>query len=345
MAHPAPGLGNEHGSFVFLPLLPWSKPSFQCGQWALSLSETDVYAYVAQAINPAGRPIQSGSKIAIQDVWEAASRGRDVLVNGQVFFKATCEASAWHYAALIEQLRRTQVAEVSAAIAAALRHALDPQAVQLRVADLQKHLAWLRAEGCVLFFLMMVAFSASLFVPAIAAYQLMILIAIAACMIDIVRRFYAAHCTLMPAAHLRRLGSMATMILMPPAAIRASDFLGRQLLAEFHPLAVAAALCPRDEFRRFAREVILDLLYPIMPICPSKDEVDQIIESDFRQQLLVSVTSMVRNSSEDPEGIIKPPQPDDPSCVAYCPRCERQFYATAGACDECGGIPLTPFAQ
>src|SRR5205085_10268815 len=78
-----------------------------------------------------------------------------------------------------------------------------------------------------------------------------------------------------------------TMLLAAPSAIRAQDILGRPLLEEFHPLAVAKALCRRVEFDRFARVAIRDLHFPILPIVPPAIcEAAAEVEKGFREMIV-----------------------------------------------------------
>ena len=62
-----------------------------------------------------------------------------------------------------------------------------------------------------------------------------------------------------------------TMLLAPPAAIRAPDLLARHLLQNFHPLAVAQVLCSPGGFKSVARQALLDLRYPLLPVCPTNE--------------------------------------------------------------------------
>ena len=61
------------------------------------------------------------------------------------------------------------------------------------------------------------------------------------------------------------------MILAHPVAVRAEDTVTRDLIATYHPLAVAQVICPRSTFLRFARRILRDAQFPILPVCPTQE--------------------------------------------------------------------------
>jgi hypothetical protein len=126
-------------------------------------------------------------------------------------------------------------------------------------------------------------------------------------------------------------------------AIRAPDILARHLLENFHPLALARVLCPRESFEEFARQVLLDSRYPLFPVSPKSDPAAVAAEQWFRDAAMNAVEKYVASAGLQPVGLTAPPLPAEPANRSYCARCGAQFVMTEGSCADCGGRPLQPF--
>jgi hypothetical protein len=155
--------------------------------------------------------------------------------------------------------------------------------------------------------------------------------------------FRRAHAALHPGADEERFKPFLTMLLAPPTAIRAPDILARHLLENFHPLALARVLCPRESFEEFARQVLLDSRYPLFPVSPKSDPAAVAAEQWFRDAAMNAVEKYVASAGLQPVGLTAPPLPAEPANRSYCARCGAQFVMTEGSCADCGGRPLQPF--
>ena len=80
--------------------------------------------------------------------------------------------------------------------------------------------------------------------------------------------FIRLHKLYYPSLVLDRRMRLFMMVLVPPALIRAVDYVSLGLIAKHHPLAAANVLSDRPSFMRFARALLLDLRFPKLPICP-----------------------------------------------------------------------------
>jgi hypothetical protein len=106
---------------------------------------------------------------------------------------------------------------------------------------------------------------------------------------------------------------------------------------------VARELCPEDRFRAFARAVLLELCYPAKPVCPRGEPQAEATERSSRELLRKELERFLVAEAVSPGDLLKPPERADYSCQAYCPRCEAQFTASTGVCEDCGGLALLPF--
>src|SRR5690606_24264837 len=83
--------------------------------------------------------------------------------------------------------------------------------------------------------------------------------------------FFRSHRRLAPSERGDRARRTFTVALSPLEALRAAEILGRDLHAEFHPLAVGSVVLARPEFERFAERVLRDAYHPMPPVCPNED--------------------------------------------------------------------------
>src|SRR5262249_34562369 len=126
---------------------------------------------------------------------------------------------------------------------------------------------------------------------------------------------------------------------------RASDLLGRRLLESYHPLAVTAVFCSPAEHNRLARQVLLDLQYPLPPEGPSNEARVLTALAWFRGLLREETEKVLARAGLDRTELLQPPAPIEPANRTYCPRCGAQFILTEGTCAECGGRPLQAFSS
>ncbi|MDP6848177.1 MAG: hypothetical protein QGI24_05260, partial [Kiritimatiellia bacterium] len=130
-------------------------------------------------------------------------------------------------------------------------------------------------------------------------------------------------------------------LLCPPMAIRALDVVSKQVLARFHPLAVAQCLCPHQSTTEFARGLLLDLRYPLVHDGLSAEikEVDQW----YRDRTGDLFRAFLEEGGMDVESLLCPPAQLDKSSRSYCPRCRCIYTLVNGTCTDCRGVELVPF--
>jgi hypothetical protein len=150
---------------------------------------------------------------------------------------------------------------------------------------------------------------------------------------------------LYPSAEDERFTHTLTVALSPPNAIRACDSLSRPLFESFHPLALAKVFLPASGFHQFAREVLLDIRHPALPVCPVNDPTAGATELFARSALRQAVERFLKKHGIDPYELCRPPTPTDNSCRAFCPRCGAQFTTLEATCADCGGLKLAAFGK
>jgi hypothetical protein len=110
----------------------------------------------------------------------------------------------------------------------------------------------------------------------------------------------------------------------------------------FHPLAVAAALAPREAFQRLAAHLLRDAAHPRHPACLSEDPEAQEVEAWFRGALRRRIEDLIQREGLDAAAMTAPPKPgeDDAAARRYCPRCQALYGEDTEACEDCGGVPV-----
>lgn len=327
--------------FPLPPLGQW----FLCQLWPVSLSPDGVFSDTSHALGRDMYPQRPGRFVALSDVREVQTSGRELHVNGERLATTASEASANQLAQLIGDLVKLPEEKRPAAIARALDARLHVAAVRSRLAEYSSRAAPVRYLCNNLFvwvFIVVPLMSWALgwlrTWPSLLA-GLLFLIGM------IVWRFLRAHAALFPEMKGQRREKAAMMILNPLGAIRAHDALARDALAEFHPLAVASVLCPAEEYRRLAMTLLVDLQHPLQPLFAGADPPARAAGEWFRQVEQEAVRRLFTSTGIDAAEILAPDPPLDESCRTYCPRCRCQFVLSEGQCANCGGIPLVPFAR
>ncbi|MCA9116328.1 MAG: hypothetical protein KDA79_14680 [Planctomycetaceae bacterium] len=155
--------------------------------------------------------------------------------------------------------------------------------------------------------------------------------------------FFRAHRKLYPAARSERRRRLLMLMFSPAVAMRSRDLLARPLLAGYHPLTAAAALCRPEELSRFAREELLKLKFPLAEEQPvpavARGELSQ---EECRERLVQRLEECLAAEGIDPGQLLAAPE-QDPDGRSYCPRCSRQSVEPAGHCPDCVEIELLPF--
>lgn len=132
-------------------------------------------------------------------------------------------------------------------------------------------------------------------------------------------------------------------IVSPAALMRSADVVLRDALAAWHPLAVALAVCSREEAVRLVRRELRERQHPTAIDDGGQSQVERETRRWFASTIARLVESAAVNACLTTEELFDPPVPDGDDARSFCPRCESQFTHADGSCPVCGGVPLQPF--
>jgi hypothetical protein len=129
------------------------------------------------------------------------------------------------------------------------------------------------------------------------------------------------------------------LALYPIGAVRANDYMARDLLNSFDPVALASVLASPSVVKRLARRALVRLRLAIA-------QHPAPIESGFAEYCvdqLDCLTTFLNRQNVDPLELGLRPMPSDASCRSFCPQCGAQYRMSAGCCGDCVGVELVPF--
>jgi hypothetical protein len=341
--HPGSVLGNSRGALTLANPLPPFGSVLTTSQFPVSLSPVGVFSFTAASINPDWRPHQESRWFAFADIQSVTIEGRNIELNNQLFLKAPSSSSARQLAGLIQQLKSLPVSSRDEVIQKAVQAMFDSKALQTRWRTFQSESRWLRLLGHVLFFYLFLIAPGLLWFFGLRHAGLPVVGGLLLQTVTIAMIFRRAHRALYPDGAPDRFVPFLTMLLAPPAAIRARDVLARNLAQPFHPLTVTQAFCSRAEFEALARHVLRDLSYPILPLNPSAEWEAVKIEESFRVLMGEKVRAFATQAGLKPDELVRSPARTESEQRAYCPRCHEQFIALDATCSQCGGRAVVAF--
>ncbi len=338
-------LGNERGAFAFMNPLPPFGRAYVVEPWPFSLSEDGVVNARSFSFAHEHRP--AGPTRAV--TWDALEQlGRDdatVLVNGAPF--AVC-ASRHHAEAARRALQTMMDAKAKdrgRVLDELIEAHLDPEAV---ITKTREHRAAGFSTLLAAFGLFFAVFGAVPFEVAqrgLERWQWLLTlvyawVALAAVSTWTVHRaLYGKRAERLGAARGERVAQLVMMVLAPYTALRATDKVGRNLLAGVHPIAAALALTDTRAGRDAVARALRDLQTP-RPLM--LDDAARDIEAAFRARLWKAAKKKAEG-----RGVAVASLDDPPTLragqVAWCPRCRTPYRHTSGTCADCQ-VPLSSTA-
>lgn len=339
-----PLLPNDRGGFRLAPILPPLGTSLVARVMPLSLSPDGALAWTGVSLHPDGRPPQPGGFARFEDMTLIEREGRKVFLNGALFLKAPTSHHATHIARELAAQSKQNREQRAEAQREWLRRHFDADLVKRRLEEARIWQRRLRCAGLVLFASLFVALPVAMAVVGLAHCWPIVLAALLVQTGTQAFLFARAHQSLFGERRdADTFTHLLTMLVAPPAAVRAHDCLTMNLGGTAHPLAVARAVCGPGEFRALAGLVLRDLVYPRLPQFSSSDEAAVATETRWRAALLAGVENLLRNAELEPAALLAAPAPSEPCNRSHCPRCLAQFITDSGRCADCGGRELVAF--
>lgn len=331
-------IGNQQGSFILAPPLPPLGIILTANPLPLFFSHEGVAAGGIAGMSGKA-PVQ---RCRFEDIKTVEAKGRRLLLNGQEFLKAASPGLAEHLARCIRSLLKMEATERKAAIEKMLRETFDTKAIDERWKQFEERAANIHLLVNCLFFHVFALIPLVIWRFGLKISWISLLAGLLMLTVSIAIFFRRAHKKFYPKAEDDRFTHFLIIMLSPVTAIRALDILSRPLMETFHPLAVAGVFCSPEKLRKMAEPVWRDIRFPSQR---TGDAVLSAADEESRAASRKIIENFLKRNKINPDDLLRPPQPLDESCAAYCPRCLSQFIKTEGGCPDCGGLPLQAFKK
>jgi len=261
---------------------------------------------------------------------EVTRSGSKLLCNGTQVFKGD-EAQALHYCELLEQVRKAKRSRREQIIQKWLQKSLNVQSAGRHLKVFTRRSLWLRTICNLQFFFLffLLPWAIGTFVPRMLWMAIFLVVATSiALAVDV----WKLHWHFFGKAKDSRFKSAFTIALSPIAAIRAGDTLCRDLVVNFHPVAVAGALCSDDEFEALAGEHL------------RHGRFTAVGNEWYQKKLQALIEQAIRQRGLEP-GRLWAPSVRMNGCIVYCPRCFAQYITDRAECTDCGYQEMEAFEE
>lgn len=331
-------LGGDGGALQWLNPLPPFGLAYVVQPFPVSMGEEGVLAWTSAAQPPGDRPRQPNPRfLAWADVRRVEARDRDVFVEGELFVRTGSARLATHVARVLFDLARAKPTDRARRIDAELARAFDTVAIGHALGKAERESAPLLPPAIALFLLVFVATPFVDLARDIHHDWPWLVLALLALQAWSVITLWLVATRLDPRERWKHLLQCA---LSPLAAIRARDAFLRDAVATHSPLAVAKLLLPPAAFESLLTASLRDAAHPIPARCPNPDPRAHAVESSWRTNLR---TAAARLAPSTAAAALTPPVRLAPDCLAYCPRCARQYTVPTSLCAGCGDHALSLF--
>lgn len=251
------------------------------------------------------------------------SNAKKLLIDDSPVARFHSERAAVEMAGFLNQLQSSQPLKRAAMVERDLRRRFAFDTIKERLEFFARCTGFLGSISISLYLLLFVIAPASIYLRGLESVWPILVLFLVSHLILILWAFRRAQQRLFPRKEERDLQALLSVALSPFAAIRAIDPLAAGLFATFHPIAVARALLPLEDFLHFAGKELRRIKFTAH---------DTILEDAIRNFLLMQ--------NVDPQSLLKPPAPTDVHSRTYCPICLTQYVLEEGTCNDCDGVPL-----
>ncbi|HXZ11199.1 MAG TPA: hypothetical protein VEG64_02295 [Candidatus Sulfotelmatobacter sp.] len=282
-----------------------------------------------------------GNFVPFEEIRRLESEGKNLYVNGAKFASLGSEAEATFLAKWLQGLKSRAKQERAAEIYKEIKRKLAPErAAQVLSYSAQK----IYSLGLDCLILTVATFLAMPFVVWRWGLSLTwpFLISFMIFNVGLIGwEFHSGQHDLYPQAKEARWMSMAMILLSPPAAMRATRYLAKDIAWDFHPLAMAAAAGSKGDFELLASWFLRDLTFSAeLPVGGNLRAIESA--TWCRERFRLAVIDLVRKRGLDETALISPRIRESGLVQSYCPRCLCQYTVISGVCEDCGGISLLP---
>lgn len=284
--------------------------------------------------------------IPFEKIEQATADSCHIAINGQRLATAASPARAAELVATINDLRLQPRGQREARLTAWLRDFHDEKAVAARLAEYHAAVATLRGVCMLLLFILFAAAPVLVWAWSLEQIWWILLLVIVPPWWLAAVLYWRADRRLTPGNTGLRVERALTMLALPVAAARGSDFVARHLLTGFHPLAIGRVLLSQERFVALAGPIWRDVEFGVVDAGPLADDPVRRAGADwFRLRMRAELEGLLVRSGVWPADLVNTPQREEGGCLSYCPRCQEQSRLPKGDCPFCGPVQLQLFPE
>ena len=284
---------------------------------------------------------------AFEDIRLIASDERKIVINQRTFFVSSSESEAVATVEFLRRLKNKPHSERKAQIEKEIARRLDPKLAEAGLKAFLDRTFTLSLSSLALLIFVFILSPIGVRLFGLGATWRYLLGFLIFNVLLIIWDFYQANRELFGPEKTIPWSDIFTILLSPPAALRATKYLAKNFAFEHHPLALAAARCSTEDFRALASITLRQLLYSADSGGDNGASNDPAANSRewFRNAFRTAVVEVVKDRGQNPDDLIADPLRESSNVQSYCPRCLSQFLILEGVCTDCNGISLRRFGS
>jgi hypothetical protein len=336
IARPGASFEIAHASPIFLfpfpplgMLIPGHLP-------LIAYSPEGVSGYVAESEN--APPDRGVAYYRYEQIENLKIQGQEILINGRVFARAHSKAGAKDAEGLIERIKRGRIRDREGLILERIGGLFEDSQIKDSIERFVERTALPAMVSNLLWAYMIIGIPVVIYVYGFSRIALWLLAIVLQLHLVIVGMAFHKYRTI----HGVRGYSLLWHLLPSPFnSIRATDLLAKELLAEYHPFAAAAALLPKERFLSYARRSLAQIRYPRYD--PDMSTAARETDQWFKERIIQAMERSAKKMGIDVEGLGKPESLDgETGYSSFCPRCHCLYEQGEGVCGDCAGTKLVP---
>jgi hypothetical protein len=282
---------------------------------------------------------------AFEDIRHITTNERKIVINEKTFFISSSEGEAVATVEFLRRLKNKPPSERKAQIEKEIASRLDPKLADARLKEFLDRTFTVSLSSLALLIFVFILSPIAITLFGLGATWRYLLGFMIFNVLLIIWDFYRADRELFGAEKTIPWSDIFTILLSPPAALRATKYLAKNFAYEYHPLALAAARCSTEDFRALASITLRELLYSADSDCGNgvSDDPAANFREWFRNACRTAVAKVVKDRGQNPDDLIAAPPRESSNVQSYCPRCLSQFLMPEGVCVDCNRISLRRF--
>lgn len=337
-------VGNERGALALMNPLPPFGRAYVLEPWPFSLTEEGVLSARTFSFANEHRPTGAARVLAWDQLDKLTRDDATLCVDGAPFVVCASRHHAEAALGVLRAMRDANPKDRARVLEELLEAHLDPDEVNGRTAKHRSLGAATLMASVGLFLALFGAIPFEIFKRGLERWLWLVSLLyawVALCALTtwtVHRGLYGPRADRPGATRTERVAQLALMFLAPYTALRATDKVGRNLLAGLHPIAGALALAGSKRGQDAVLRALRDLQAP-RPL--ALDAAGAAIEAGFRARLFKITRKRAEGRGVDVASLDQAPSLRAGQ-VGFCPRCLVPYRQASGTCADCGVALSSP---